>query len=359
MTNKPTDRSTKAEILAAYQELAKEKAALESQIRQFNQLSKAPIPPKPKSPEPLSNQSSKTEQQRMKDTIALLMKLQLGFGSSVSDLSEKLTIEAAKLEALRNQVNEEITQLTELHNVSEVEDDTLDNLVVEYEQNHTGFQEEFTARKDSLEQEFCHRQKAWEKEREDYLCQSREQNEDYGKNTQRETEEYQYELELQRDLDAQDYARSQEERYRKLEEMQQQQHKAWEEREKSIADREQQFEEAKQKVEAHPKELEATLKRGKENGRNIAHYQAKVKADLKQKEVEGQKQFFELRLNSLEHSIRDRETRIQSLTKQLESALKQVQDLAVKAIEGSANANSLQAVKDIALEQAKNQPRSK
>jgi hypothetical protein len=47
------------------------------------------------------------------------------------------------------------------------------------------------------------------------------------------------------------------------------------------------------------------------------------------------------------------------LAKQLESALKQVQDLAVKAIEGAANINSYQAVKEIAIEQAKTQMKNK
>jgi uncharacterized protein involved in exopolysaccharide biosynthesis len=77
------------------------------------------------------------------------------------------------------------------------------------------------------------------------------------------------------------------------------------------------------------------------------------------KEVEGQKQSYELQLQSLEETIGDREARIQTLSKQLDAALKQVQDLAVKAIEGSANQNSLQAIKDIAIEQAKNQQRNK
>ncbi len=52
-------------------------------------------------------------------------------------------------------------------------------------------------------------------------------------------------------------------------------------------------------------------------------------------------------------------TDIQGLAKQLESALKQVQDLAVKAIEGAANINSYQAVKEIAIEQAKTQVKNK
>lgn len=362
MTKKPTSRSTKAEILAAYKELAKEKASLEAQIRQLDRATKTPVATKPKSsePNPLETMSElQTEQQHMKQTIALLIKLQVGFGSSVSNLSEKLTIEASQLEELRDRVDEELSQLNELHGLSDVEDETLNNLIDEYERSSAQFGEEFAERKESLEREFFEVQKAWQKEREDTFTQIRERNEEYCKTTQREAEEYRYDLELQHLLDAQQYAQTQEERYRALEERQQQQRKVWEEREKAIAEREREFAEYERKVEAHPKELEATLKRGKETGRNIAHYKAKVKADLKQKEVDGQKQFYELRLQSLEASIRDRDTRIQSLSKQLESALKQVQDLAVKAIESAANANSLQAVKDIALEQAKSQPRSK
>lgn len=352
MTPKPTDRNTKAEILAAYQELAKEKASLESQIKQLEKLPS-------KSTEPPSKISQKSEQQQMEDTIALLMKLQLGFGSSVSALSDKLTLEAAKLEALRERVDEEMAQLVQLHHLSEVEDNTLNRLIDEYERSHTEFEEEFLSRQTELEKEFEQAKQAWLKECSVHHLQIRERNETYQKNSKREIERYQYELERERTLEERQYAQIQEERDRELEETQQQQRKVWQEREKAIADREQQFTQCQQKVEEHPKELEATVKRGKDNGRNIAYYQAKVKADLKHKEVEGQKQFYEVRLSSLEESIRARETRIQVLTKQLESALKQVQDLAVKAIEGSANAKSLQAVKDIALEQAKNQSRAK
>jgi chromosome segregation ATPase len=64
-------------------------------------------------------------------------------------------------------------------------------------------------------------------------------------------------------------------------------------------------------------------------------------------------------LQSLEQTINNQETRIQNLSKQLESALKEVQYLAVKAIEGSANINSYQAIKEIALEQAKSQVKNK
>ena len=77
------------------------------------------------------------------------------------------------------------------------------------------------------------------------------------------------------------------------------------------------------------------------------------------KDVEGQKRFYEGRIESLESTISNQGERLNSLSKQLEAALKQVQDLAVKAIEGSANANSYQTLKEITLEQAKSQAKTK
>ena len=147
--------------------------------------------------------------------------------------------------------------------------------------------------------------------------------------------------------------------YKELLETREQQEKQWQEREKGIADREKQYAEAKAKVEAFPQELEQNIKNGKENGRNIGNYQAKVKSDLRAKELEGQKRNYELQIQSLEETIKAQDSRIQSLSKQLDMALKQVQDLAVKAIEGASNASSYQAMKEIALEQVKNQQKGK
>ena len=362
MAKKPTSRSTKAEILAAYKELSKEKAALESQMRQQEASAKTATATKSKpseKPAMTSNSSNSIQQQRMNETIDRLMQLQSGFGTSVSDLSEKLTAEASKLEELRDRVDEEVAQLTELHDLSEIEDDTLHNLVTQYQDSAKQFREELERQRETLEQEVSGSQEAWAKEREERQRFVKERNEEHRKTRQRDAQEYEYELELQRRLDEEQYEATQERLYRALEEMQQEREEALDEREKEICDREKQFHEYKTKVEEHPQELEATIKRGKDSGRNIGHYQAKVKADLKAKEIEGRKQAYELRLQSLSETIANQDARIASLSGQLDSALKQVQDLAVKAIEGSANANSLQAVKDIALEQAKNQPRGK
>lgn len=358
VARKPSAKSTKVEILAAYDELVKEKIALKSQLDKL--AKEAAIPVKEKStPEPKPDMNQSSTVQKMNFVIDSLGKIQLGVGSAVSELSEQLTTEASKLQEIRCNVAVETEQLQTLHKLQKINDDTLEILIKSYEDNSKTFAEEFSKSKEALEQEILTQIKAWDKEQEENKTAVKERNETQNKARQREGTEYKYNLELQRKLETEEYEQTQKNLYKELEEFQQAQEKQWMEREKAIAEREKQFAEAKAKVEAFPKEKETTLKKATEEGKGIAHYQAKIKADLYAKEVEGQKRFYEQRVQSLEQTIQNQEGRIQSLAKQLEATLKQVQDLAVKAIEGAANVNSYQTVKEIALEQAKNAQKNK
>ena len=360
-TKKLTDKSTKADILQAYEELAKEATAVKSQLNQAlkeNQSVTTVTQDKPKEElKPTMNKPS-TIQQKMNSTIESLAKIQLGFGSAANELSEQLTTQASKLEQIREAVENEVDQLARLHNL-EISEDILDTLIKSYEDNSKAYQEEFSQRQEILLQEIDEQRKTWAKEQEEKNREIKERDANINKNRQRDEAEYKYNLELQRQLQRDEYEQQQKALNKQLEEFQQETEKQWTEREKIIAEREKQFEEYKTKVETFPKDKEAAIKKATEEGKGIAHYQAKIKSDLYGKEVEGQKRFYEQRLQSLEQTITNQETRIQNLSKQLESALKQVQDLAVKAIEGTANVNSYQAIKEIALEQAKSQVKNK
>lgn len=294
----------------------------------------------------------KMNQPKLLQTIQSLEKLQLGFISATSELSEQLTLEASKLAEVQASVAEEIQQLEALHSV-QVADGMLDNLVEQYEANAKTFEEELKERRDALKQEAEEQEKAWEKEQEEHHRIVKEQKELLAKNRQRDNQEYLYELKLQRQLDNDEYELRKKNLSQELEEAKQAKDKEWAEREKSIGEREKAFAELKEKVDNFQKEKEAAIKRGSEEGKGIASYQAKVKSDLYGKDIEGQKQVYQLRFQSLEQTIQSQDARIQSLSKQLDAALKQVQDLAVKAIDGASNLSSSQLLREIALEQAK------
>lgn len=354
---RPSEKNTKAEILTAFNDLWKEKKELEAQFQAAKQAESKTSAKKPPDVTTMAT-ATVTNQPKMESIIDELTQLQLKFGGAISDLSEKLTREALQLQEVRQAVAAEVEQLETLHQL-QISDDSLDTLIQQYGDSFKAFNEELNQQWDTLEQEFTQAKKTWAKAQEDHRRSLKDRNETAHKTQQREGKEYIYDLTSQRQLSTDQFEQVQNRLYQELEELQQAQAKQWAEREKAIADREIQFAELKAKVEAHPKELEAAIKRAKEEGKGIAQHQAKIKADLVAKEIEGQKHTYQLRIQSLLDTIQHQESRIQHLAQQLDAALKQVQDLAVKAIEGSANVSSAQVLKEIALEQAKTQAKNK
>ena len=354
-------KNTKAEILAAFEQLQQEKQAAEKEIKKLQQQPiLSPIQP-PKPPETMTPTSSTpiNTSNNLDDTLANLEQLKLSFGGTVSNLSEKLITEATGLAKLQTSLTQEKEQLKELYELEVITDETLDELVIEYQDSTKAFFTEFNEQSERLGQEIKELRQAWDKEKEAHNREIKERNETYQKTKTREAEEYQYNLELELGLGEEEHQQNIKGLYQELIETQEQQEKIWEQREKTIAEAEQKYAEVKEKVDAFATELEAKKKKGKEEGKGIGFYQAKVKADLRQKEIDGEKQNYQLRIQSLEDSIANQQLRLESLNRQLESAQKQVQDLAVKAIEGTSNRNSFEAMKEIAIEQAKNQQKNK
>ena len=361
---KPTDKNTKAEILAAYQQLVDEKKALETEVKNVQKQSTVTTPPVPTpaakvvKDEPKAIMTIAPIQDKVNHTIASLDSLQLGFGAAASELSEQLTTEAAKLAEVRTGVTAEITDLQTLHGL-EVDEDTFEALIDGYQTSAKAFGEELRERQEAHQQEVYSLTKAWNKEQEQNGITVKERVELDRKSSQREVQEYKYNLDLQRKLDREQYEQQESILYYELAEIQETQSKTWGERELALAERERLFHEAKDKVAAFVQDKEKAVEKAKGEGKGIATWQAKIKSDLYGKEVEGQKRFYEGTIESLEDTISNQGERLNSLSKQLEAALKQVQDLAVKAIEGSANANSYQTLKEITLEQAKSQAKTK
>ena len=173
-------------------------------------------------------------QQRMQSTIDNLILLQFGFGCAISELSEKLTSEAAKLGELRRTVGEEVQQLQELHSLEDVAEDTLDNLIQQYEESAKTFTNELSEQRETVEQELLEQRQAWEKEQQLQEVAVQERNDGEQKTRDRDEELYNYDLELQRNLDIEEYDQRQERLYQDIQEFEHEQEKQWAEREGKI-----------------------------------------------------------------------------------------------------------------------------
>ena len=353
-------KSTKAEILAAYKEIEKQKKTLESEIKNRSKtvpaikqnVSQVAVK---KSATAISDNSTKD----ISNTIQSLAEIQSGFGKAVGNLSEHLITEETQLENVRKAIALEKSELKELHKLDKIEESTFDNLIEQYQVNAKKFAEELSQQQENTRQEIEALNQSWTKEKETHNRFIKARNEEYRKTQQREKEEYEYNLDLARDLDEEEYNQEQKIRQEKLESERIILEKQWQAKEAEIAKLEQEYATAKEKVAAFEEQLRAKIKQGKEEGKGIGTYQSKIKADLRAREIAGETQNYELRIESLEQTIKHQGSRISKLSQQLDASLQQVQDLAVKAIEGSSNRNSFEAMKAIAMEQAKTQTKGK
>lgn len=305
-----------------------------------------------------SSYSSDSSGATMEDIISGLVQVRSSFGSALSALSAKQTAEATRLQELRTQIETTSRQIRELHG-SEVSENSLSEIIAQHQKGVEAHQKEMAERQEALDVQLADMKRSWEKEKLDRARTVAEDNEAYNKVQQRETQEYTYGLQQKRDLDNDAYEHQKKHAEADLAEFKAKKEREWFEREKAIAEQEKQYAEAKAKVDEAPAKLEAAVKKAREEGKNIAIAQAKIKADLIAKEIEGEKRLHDLKIKGLEDNIKEASARIAQLTKQLSDAVAQAQGLAIKSIEGASNASTFSAVREIALEQAKNLPKNK
>ena len=93
---------------------------------------------------------------------------------------------------------------------------------------------------------------------------------------------------------------------------------------------------------------EATAQASKE-----AKQQADQQALLFKKEAESDRRVAELQVKTLEDLVARQNAQIADVHKQLDEAKRQVQEIAVRAIEGASSAKALAHINEIAIEQAK------
>lgn len=77
------------------------------------------------------------------------------------------------------------------------------------------------------------------------------------------------------------------------------------------------------------------MKKSREEAIKDTSQKAKIEADLFEKEWEASKQSYELKIKSLEETIQKQTEQIESISAQLQTTLKQSQDLAMRAFDSS------------------------
>ncbi len=203
------------------------------------------------------------------------------------------------------------------------------------------------------------REAAFAQERRQHERLVRERDEAWAKQKERDEAQYTYQLELERARDEEEYQQEMSDARHELERFEE----AWvqdlNEHKEAIAERERHWEFLKARVATFAEEMEQAVSQAKHQGVGIARKQARVKADKAAKDHEGRMRVLTLRSDELQTTVDKQQDQIKELTQQLAETQRQAQSLAIKAIEGASNATTYEAVREIAIEQAKQSQKNK
>ena len=352
MTENKTEQPHKLSMSNTKQEMLKTYNALLKQLQENKEEELKP--------------EQKVEEKRAKEVLEVasslssegvvkgISSLKLDMSKMLTQISDKLEDEVTKLNGIQKAIDIKEEELKELFEI-EKSAATLAALIEAQNQKRQEYESEMVQRKEDLTQEIEETRTEWETEKEKYEMETKEQNSVEKKKREREKEEFQYTFKREQQLLKDEFEDEKAKLEREIQLKREQMEKELTERETAISEKEGELNELRQKVGASPKELETVVNKAvKETAERIT-IEATNKEQLLNKEFEGERRVLTTRIESLEKTVKEQTEQISKLSGQLEKSYQKVEDIAVKAIDGSSNLQSLSNLQQMMADQSKRQ----
>ena len=324
----------------------KTKAEIEEEFSEIrDEVEEAREAARPKMEEQLKLREAEVRQAvdglSVEGVVGRISGLGLEVSKSLAQLSDQLVQEVNRLAAVREAAALEQKEIERVHKI-DVAATALDQLVQDYNRQ-----------KEQLEAEISAQRAAWQEEVRQAERDRKEQEEALKKQRQREIDDYEYRKALERKKAQDKY----DEEVKLLEkanhEKQEALEKSWREREAALKAAEEELQRLRKEAEEFPARLRQEAERAGAEATRATEQKLSQQTLLLSKESDAEKRLAELRVKTLEESLARQSAQMAALEKQLEEAKRQVQEIAVKAIEGASGARALSHINEIAMEQAK------
>jgi hypothetical protein len=346
---KLTMTSTKKEMLDAYNALLKQlKEKREAELR----------------PERKIEEKKKKEVVDVAETLSSegvvkeISNLKLGLGKMLTQISDGLEEEVDKFKKIQQAIEVKEQEIKELYEIDRSAE-TLAALIETHNQKLEEFESEVAARKEALDQEIETTRAQWEKERKAHDAAVKERDAAEARRRDREKEEYGYSFKREQRLAKDKFEDEKGTLEKEIQLKREQMEKDLAEREKALAESEGELNELRQKAVELPNKVEEAVAKASNDTAERIRVEAKNREELLIKQFDGERNVLSTRIDSLEKTVKEQSEQIAKLSGQLEQAYQKVQDIAVKAIEGSSNLRSLAGLQQLVAEQTAKQSQEK
>ena len=338
-------KSTKNEILAAYEELIKK-------VREK------------KTDEPKKIQEQQKQETIVKNTVTLshegivkdISGLKVSLSSSLDKLNENYLAEFRKFEELQQAIQIEKRQLEDLYQLS-ANTDSLSAMLLAQKEKKEQFEHDMALRKAELDEkisnekekfeaEIAEKRGQWKKEQDLYAAQTKESLEEKKKVRTREDEEYLYNLKINRKKESDQYEEKKQKLEKELADKKAAFEKDFAERETKIKEAEAELSDLRIKNSSFPDELEKAVNETTKAVTEKLETRFRFEKELKQKETDGELKLKDQIIETLRGKIKDLETNIKELSQKAVTAEASVKDIAIRAIESSSKPYYVEKTKE-------------
>ncbi|MHB1033715.1 MAG: hypothetical protein ACYC35_01215 [Pirellulales bacterium] len=271
---------------------------------------------------------------------------------TLTQLSDRLEEEVGKYSQIRRAIAAKETELKEIYEIQRSAS-TLLAVLETQQRKQEEMEREYQTEKEQLEREIETTRAAWEQETKQHEWETKERDAIEQKRRQRELDEYKYnfarEQQLTRDRAGDELAKVQKE----LAERKTQLEREWAEREKAIAAAEQELAGLRARAAGFAQELEAASERAAAEAAERLEQRHQTAQELLRRELEGEKNVLATKIAALERTVKEQAEQLGRLEQQAEKAYAQVQEIAVRAIEGSASTKQLANLQQLFREQVR------
>ena len=341
--------NTKQEMLKAYNRLLKE-----LQEKKEVELK----------PEKKLEEKKKKEVVQVADSLSSegvvkgISNVKVEIGKMLTQISDKLDEEVNKFRGIQKAIAFKEKELEEVYEI-EKSAATFAALIESQNQMRLEFESEMTAKKEELKKEIETIRTGWYKEKKDHETRVKEQETEEQKRRNREKEEFTYTFDREKQLAKERFEDEKAKLEREMAFKKEQMERELVEREKAVAAREQELTELQNRVNTFPKEMDSAVNKAVKETIERLNGEAGSREELLRKEFDGERNVLSTKINSAEKTIKEQGEQIAKLSLQMEKAYQKVQDIAVKAIEGSSDAKSLANLQHLLNEQIRKQPQEK
>ncbi|MGD0659886.1 MAG: hypothetical protein ABSD38_17645 [Syntrophorhabdales bacterium] len=276
--------------------------------------------------------------------------LKLEIGRMLTQIADKLDEEVSKFRKIEEAVRFKEKELEELYGI-EKSAMSLAALIESQNRRQEEFEAKMASDKEQLSRDIESARLRWAEEKQAREAAAKEWDAAEKKRRDREKEEFDYGFKRDQKLAIEALEDQKTRLEKEIATKRAEAEKALEARERTVSEKEAELQDLQKRAGSFPKELESAVAKAVKETTDRLTLEAKGREDLLKKEFDGERNVLKTRVEALEKTLKDQHEQIARLSAQLEKAYQKIEDVAVKTIEGAANAQSLTNLQQLLSDQ--------